>query len=139
MTDRPVVLFLCVHNAGRSLAAKVLLDHHAAGRVEVRSAGSDPGDALNPSVVAVLEERGLDTSREFPKLLDDDTARQAAVVVTMGCGDSCPVYPGKRYLDWALEDPAGKPVPEVRPIVDEIDRRVQALLADLLPPEDAGG
>lgn len=138
MTDRPVVLFLCVHNAGRSLAAKVLLDHYAAGRVEVRSAGSDPGDALNPSVVAVLEERGLDASREFPKLLDD-TASQADVVVTMGCGDSCPVYPGTRYLDWELEDPAGKPVSEVRPIVDEIDRRVQALLVELLPPEDSAG
>ncbi len=133
----PVVLFLCVHNAGRSLAAKVLLEHHAHGRVEVRSAGSEPGDSLNPSVVAVLRARGLDTSQEFPKQLTGDDAREADVVVTMGCGDACPVFPGKRYLDWELRDPAGLPVEEVRPIVDEIDRRVQALLAELLGPTRA--
>ncbi|HET9690735.1 MAG TPA: arsenate reductase ArsC [Acidimicrobiales bacterium] len=133
MSAPPVVLFLCVHNAGRSLAAKVLLDHHAAGRVEVRSAGSEPGDRLNPAVVAVLRERGLDTTREFPKPLTDDDARAADVVVTMGCGDTCPWHPGTRYLDWDLADPAGLPVDAVRPIVDEIDRRVQQLLADLLP------
>ena len=132
MTDRPTVLFLCVHNAGRSLAAKVLLDHHAHGRVEVLSAGSEPGDRLNPSVVTVLEERGLDPADEFPKPLTDATARAADVVVTMGCGDTCPYYPGKRYLDWELEDPAGKSVAEVRPIVDEIDRRVRALIEELL-------
>ena len=131
MTGRPVVLFLCVHNSGRSLAGKVLLEHYAAGRVEVRSAGSEPGDRLNPSVVAVLTERGLDPSREFPKALTDDDARAADVVVTMGCGDTCPVYPGKRYVDWDLRDPAGLPVEEVRPIVDDIDRRVRALLAEL--------
>ncbi len=131
MTARPVVLFLCIHNSGRSLAARVLLDHHAEGRVEVRSAGSEPGDRLNPSVVALLEERGLDTSREFPKPLTDHDARAADVVVTMGCGDTCPYYPGKRYLDWDLADPAGLPVEQVRPIVDEIDRRVRALLAEL--------
>jgi len=129
----PVVLFLCIHNSGRSLAARVLLDHYAAGRVRVESAGSEPGDRLNPSVVAVLEERGLDPSREFPKPLTDEAARQADVIVTMGCGDTCPVYPGKRYVDWALDDPAGKPVDEVRPIVDDIDRRVRALLAELVP------
>jgi len=133
VTEVPVVLFLCTHNAGRSLAAKVLLDHYAQGRVDVRSAGSEPGDALNPSVVAILGERGLDTTKEFPKALTDDTARTADVIVTMGCGDSCPVYPGKRYLDWDLEDPAGKPVEEVRPIVDEIDSRVRELLAELAP------
>ena len=129
----PVVLFLCIHNSGRSLAARVLLDHYAAGRVRVESAGSEPGDRLNPSVVAVLEERGLDPSREFPKPLTDEAARQADVIVTMGCGDTCPLYPGRRYVDWALDDPAGKPVDEVRPIVDDIDRRVRALLAELVP------
>jgi protein-tyrosine-phosphatase len=130
--ERPVVLFLCVHNSGRSLAAKVLLDHYAHGRVDVRSAGSQPGDRLNPSVVAVLEERGLDASREFTKALTEGDARAADVVVTMGCGDSCPHYPGKRYLDWELTDPAGLPVEQVRPIVDDIDRRVRSLLADLV-------
>jgi len=131
LTDKPVVLFLCTHNAGRSLAGKVLLDHYAQGRVEVLSAGSDPGNQLNPAVVAVLSERGFDSSKEFPKPLADETARTADVIVTMGCGDTCPVYPGKRYLDWALEDPAGKPVEVVRPIVDEIDTRVRALLGEL--------
>ena len=133
MNDRPVVLFLCIHNAGRSLAARVLLDHYAEGRIAVESAGSEPGDKLNPSVVAILKERGLDPSREFPKPLTDDTARAADVIVTMGCGDTCPVYPGKRYLDWDLDDPAGKPLEAVRPIVDEIDFRVRALLVELLP------
>jgi len=109
----------------------VLLDDYAQGQVEVRSAGSEPADQLNPAVVAVLRERGLDPSREFPKPLTDDAARASDVIVTMGCGDTCPFYPGKRYIDWDLEDPAGKPVDAVRPIVDEIDRRVQALLADL--------
>ena len=131
MTDRPVVLFLCVHNAGRSLAARVLLDHYADGRLLVESAGSEPGDRLNPAVVAVLAERGLDASKEFPKPLTDDHARQADVIVTMGCGDTCPAYPGKRYLDWELVDPAGRPIEEVRPIIDEIDRRVRALLDEL--------
>jgi protein-tyrosine-phosphatase len=133
VTSKPTVLFLCTHNAGRSLAARVLLDHYAQGRLVVESAGSEPGDQLNPSVVAILEERGLDPTREFPKPLSDETARVADVIVTMGCGDTCPVYPGKRHLDWELADPAGLPVAEVRPIVDEIDRRVQALLADLTP------
>jgi protein-tyrosine-phosphatase len=133
MTDKPVVLFLCTHNAGRSLAAKVLMDHHAQGRVDVRSAGSEPAAELNPSVVAVLKERGLDPSNEFPKPLTDGLAKAADVVVTMGCGDACPVYPGKRYLDWDLPDPAGLLVEQVRPIVDQIDRRVQDLLADLGP------
>lgn len=132
MNDRPVVLFLCIHNAGRSLAARVLLDHYAEGRIAVESAGSEPGDKLNPSIVAILKKWGLDPSREFPKPLTDDTARAADVIVTMGCGDTCPVYPGKRYVDWALEDPAGKSVDQVRPIVEDIDRRVQALLADLV-------
>jgi arsenate reductase len=134
MTDKPVVLFVCTHNAGRSLAAKVLLDHYAAGRVDVRSGGSEPGDQLNPSVVAILAERGLDPSREFPKPLTDQAVQEADVVVTMGCGDECPFYPGKRYLDWDLPDPAGQPAEVVRPIVDEIDRRVQSLLRELGAP-----
>lgn len=133
MTDRPVVLFLCIHNGGRSLAARVLLDHYAEGRIRVESAGSEPGDLLNPSVVAILKERGLDPSQEFPKPLTDEIGRVADVIVTMGCGDACPVYPGKRYLDWELDDPAGLPVEKVRPIVEEIDRRVQALLSELTP------
>lgn len=136
MSSRPVVLFLCVHNAGRSLAARVLLDHYADGRVDVRSAGSEPGDALNPSVVALLVERGLNPGKEYPKALTDELAREADVIVTMGCGDTCPVFPGKRYVDWELDDPAGRPVEEVRPIVEEIDHRVLALLDELvgLPP-----
>jgi arsenate reductase len=136
MSDVPVVLFLCTHNAGRSLAARVLLDHYAGGRVDVRSAGSEPSDELNSSVVALLDERGLDPSKEFPKPLTDEVAREADVIVTMGCGDTCPVYPGKRIVDWELEDPAGKPVEAVRPIVEEIDRRTQALLEELVG--DAG-
>ena len=131
MNHDPVVLFLCTHNAGRSLAAKVLLAHYAHERVDVRSAGSEPADQLNPEVVAVLKERGLNPIREFPKLIDDETVRAADVIVTMGCGDACPVYPGKRYLDWEMTDPAGLPVEQVRPIVDEIDRRVRVLLAEL--------
>lgn len=134
MTATPVVLFLCTHNAGRSLAARVLLDHYAQGRVDVRSAGSEPADHLNPSVLALLRERGLDPTREFPKPLTDETAKAADVIVTMGCGDACPFYPGKRYLDWDLEDPAGKSVDEVRPIIEDIDRRVQTLLGDLIDP-----
>jgi len=131
VTDRPVVLFLCTHNAGRSLAAKVLLEHYAQGRVDVHSAGSEPGDQLNPVVTAILKERGLDPNREYPKPLTDETVRAADVVVTMGCGDTCPYYPGKRYLDWDIEDPAGKPAEDVRPIVDEIDDKIQALLKEL--------
>jgi arsenate reductase len=131
VTSKPVVLFLCVHNAGRSLAARVLLDHYAQGRLDVRSAGSEPADQLNPSIVTILQERGLDSRREHPKALTDEDAQAADVIVTMGCGDACRVYPGKRYLDWELEDPAGKPVDTVRPIVEEIDHLVQELLAEL--------
>jgi arsenate reductase (thioredoxin) len=132
MNTKPVVLFLCVHNAGRSLAARVLLDHYAGGRVDVRSAGSEPAHELNPSVAALLIERGLDPGKEFPKPLTDALAQEADIIVTMGCGDACRVYPGKRYLDWQLDDPAGQPIEAVRPIVDEIERRVQALLTELL-------
>ncbi len=133
MTDRPVVLFVCTHNAGRSVAGRVLLDHYAKGRIEVRSAGSEPATELNPSIIAVLRDRGLDPSREFPKQLTDESVGDADVVVTMGCGDACPVFPGKRYLDWELEDPAGLPVESVGPIVDDIDAKVQSLVAELLP------
>jgi arsenate reductase (thioredoxin) len=132
MSEKPVVLFLCVHNAGRSLAARVLLDHYAKGRIEVRSAGSEPADQLNPSVVALLVERGLDPGKEFSKLMTDELARDADVIVTMGCGDTCPVYPGKRYLDWELDDPAGQPIEIARPIVEEIDRRIRVLMGELL-------
>ena len=127
----PEILVVCTHNAGRSVAARVLLDHYGAGRVVVRSAGSAPGDAINPAVAAILTERGFDVSKEFPKPLTDDAARQADIIITMGCGDACPVYPAKRYLDWELADPAGKSVAEVRPIVDDIERRVLALLEGL--------
>jgi len=135
MSERPTVLFLCVHNAGRSVAGRVLLDHYARGRIEVLSGGSEPGAGLNPSVVAVLAERGLDASTEFPKPVTDEAARSADVVVTMGCGDACPIYPGTRVEDWELPDPAGLAVDEVRPIVDDIDRRVRRLLGELLGDE----
>ncbi|MDP9387743.1 MAG: arsenate reductase ArsC [Actinomycetota bacterium] len=133
MPGLPMVLFVCVHNAGRSQMAAALLDHHAQGRVHVRSAGSEPADRINPAVLAVMEELGVDLSSALPKRLTDEAARDADVIVTMGCGDACPVHPGKRYLDWQLDDPAGKSVDEVRSIRDEIDRRVRALLAELVP------
>ena len=134
MSSKPEVLFVCVHNAGRSQMAAALLHHHAKGAVVVRSAGSAPADTINPAVVAVMAELGLDLSQEFPKPLTAEAVRAADVVITMGCGDACPFYPGKRYLDWQLDDPAGKPIDEVRPIRDEIDRRVRALLAELTTP-----
>jgi protein-tyrosine-phosphatase len=128
----PEVLFICVHNAGRSQMAAALVDHHAQGRVHVRSAGSAPAGEVNPAVVEAMAEWGIDISKEFPKPLTDEFARAADVLVTMGCGDACPVYPGKRYLDWELPDPAGKGVDAVRPIRDEIDQRVRTLLSALL-------
>jgi protein-tyrosine-phosphatase len=131
VTGVPEVLFVCVHNAGRSQMAAALLDHHAKGRVQVRSAGSTPADEVNPAVVAAMQELGLDLSKEFPKPLTSEAVEAADIVVTMGCGDACPVFPGKRYLDWDLPDPAGRSVEEVRPIRDEIDRRVRGLLAEL--------
>ncbi|MEV0667193.1 arsenate reductase ArsC [Actinomadura luteofluorescens] len=132
----PEVLFVCVHNAGRSQMAAALLDHHAAGRVHVRSAGSAPADTINPAVIEVMAELGLDLTKEFPKPLTGEAVQAADVVITMGCGDVCPVFPGKRYLDWQLPDPAGRPVAEVRPIRDEIDRRVRTLLTELLRTAD---
>jgi protein-tyrosine-phosphatase len=131
VVDIPEVLFVCTHNAGRSQMAAALLDHQAAGRVRVTSAGSQPADQLNPAVVRAMAEIGLDISRQFPKPLTADKVHAADVVVAMGCGDACPIFPGKRYLDWDLPDPAGLTVEQVRPIRDEISRRVQALLADL--------
>lgn len=133
MSETPEVLFVCVHNAGRSQMAAALLDHHAAGRVHVRSAGSAPAGEINTAVAAAMAEVGIDLSREFPKPLTDEVARAADVIVTMGCGDACPVYPGKRCIDWQLDDPAGRSVEEVRIIRSDIDRRVQTLLAELVP------
>jgi arsenate reductase len=137
-TSTPEVLFVCVHNAGRSQMAAALLDHHARGSVRIRSAGSEPADTLNPAVVAVMAEVGIDIAREFPKPLTTDAVASADVVVTMGCGDACPVYPGKRYLDWALDDPAGQSVVVVRRIRDEIDARVRELVEDLTGGGAAG-
>ncbi len=129
---RPEVLFVCVHNAGRSQMAAALLDHHSAGRVVVRSAGSMPSDEINPSVVAVMGELGIDIASKSPKPLTDGAVRASDVVITMGCGDACPIYPGKRYLDWVVTDPAGLDPDEVRPIREEIDERVRELLDELL-------
>ncbi|SEQ69325.1 arsenate reductase ArsC [Lentzea albida] len=129
--SRPSVLFVCVHNAGRSQMAAAFLTHLAGDRVEVRSAGSAPAGAVNPSVVAAMEEVGIDISRETPKVLTTDAVRASDVVITMGCGDACPFFPGKRYLDWTLEDPAGQGVEAVRPIRDEIERRVRGLIEEI--------
>ncbi|WP_153813947.1 arsenate reductase ArsC [Streptomyces sp. SUK 48] len=127
----PSVLFVCVHNAGRSQMAAAFLTHLAADRVQVRSAGSAPADTVNPAVVAAMAESGIGISAETPKVLTVDAVRSSDVVITMGCGDTCPVFPGKRYLDWQLPDPAGQGVAAVRPIRDEIERRVRDLLAEL--------
>ena len=131
MTPVPSILFVCVHNAGRSQMAAALLDHEARGRVTVASAGSEPAAELNPAVVAAMAEIGIDLSREFPKPLTGDQAQAADVIITMGCGDTCPVYPGKRYLDWDLPDPAGLDITAVRPIRDDIHTRVRGLLTEL--------
>jgi len=129
---RPEVLFVCVHNAGRSQMAAALLDHHSHGRVVVRSAGSEPVDRINPVVVEALAEIGLDVSKEFPKPLTDDAVRASDVVITMGCGDSCTIYPGKQYEDWDVLDPSGRDLETVRVIRDEIDGRVRDLIARIL-------
>ena len=134
MPDIPEVLFVCTHNAGRSQMAAALLAREAAGRVRVTSAGSQPADQLNPAVVQAMAEIGLDISREFPKPLTNDKVRAADVVITMGCGDACPIYPGRRYEDWDLPDPAGLPVGAVRPIRDAILDRVRALVSELTDP-----
>ncbi len=136
MAEIPEVLFVCVHNSGRSQIAAGLLDKLAAGRVTVRSAGSDPADETNPAAVEAMREIGIDISREFPKPLTEDAVKEADVVITMGCGDSCPFYPGKRYEDWELDDPAGQDLETVRRIRDEIEQRVRGLIAELAPGRD---
>ena len=133
MPDKPSVLFVCVHNAGRSQMAAGWLRHLAGDAVEVRSAGSTPADQINPSAVAAMAEVGIDIAANTPKLLDYDTAYQSDVIITMGCGDACPVFPGKRYEDWKLDDPVGKGVDTVRPIREEIRTRVEKLVAEILP------
>jgi arsenate reductase len=135
---RPEVLLLCVHNAGRSQMAAALLAARAGGRIGVHSAGSAPGETLNPAVVAAMAELGLDIAGERPKGLTDETALRADVIVTMGCGDECPVYPGKRYVDWELPDPAGKELAEVRCIRDDIAMRVDRLIAEVLHEHNFG-
>ncbi|ERG65187.1 heat-shock protein HtpX [Agrococcus pavilionensis RW1] len=134
MTDpKPTVLFVCVHNAGRSQMAAGYLQHLAGDRVDVRSAGSAPKDAINPVAVEAMREEGIDIAANRPKVLTTDAVRESDVVITMGCGDACPIFPGKRYEDWELDDPAGQALEAVRPIRDDIKRRVEALLAELAP------
>jgi len=135
--DTVEVLFVCVHNAGRSQMAAGLLKLRSEGRIQVRSAGSAPAEEINPNAVVALEELGVDVGEAFPKPLTDEVVRAADVVVTMGCGDACPIYPGKRYEDWELDDPAGQDLETVRRIRDELDRRVQKLISELLPDERA--
>ncbi|MDH6629799.1 arsenate reductase [Streptomyces sp. LBL] len=134
MSDKPSVLFVCVHNAGRSQMAAAWLTHLAGDRVEVRSAGSNPGAGVNPAAVEAMAEVGIDISAEVPKMLTVDAVKESDVCITMGCGDACPVFPGKRYLDWTLDDPAGQTVDNVRPIRDDIEHRVRGLLDDLGVP-----
>ena len=131
MTDKPSVLFVCVHNAGRSQMAAAYLAHLSGGAVEVRSAGSAPADQVNPAAVEAMAEEGIDIAAEVPKVLTTDAVRESDVVITMGCGDTCPIFPGKRYEDWELDDPAGKGVEAVRPIRDQIKARILTLLDEL--------
>ncbi|MFR9673562.1 arsenate reductase ArsC [Streptomyces sp. TR02-1] len=133
MAEKPSVLFVCVHNAGRSQMAAAWLTHLAGDRVEVRSAGSAPADQVNPAAVEAMREVGIDLTAASPKVLTVDAVRASDVCITMGCGDACPVFPGKRYLDWTLDDPAGRGVEAVRPIRDEIKARVEELLAEITP------
>jgi len=133
MTNLPTVLFVCVHNAGRSQMAAAYLQHLAGDRIEVLSAGSAPANEVNPAAIAAMLEEGIDMSAEEPKILTDDAVQASDVVITMGCGDTCKFYPGKRYEDWVLEDPAGQGIDSVRPIRDEIRRRVEELIAELAP------
>ena len=137
MKEQPEVLFVCVHNAGRSQMAAGLVKLRSQGRIHVRSAGSAPAEEINPAAVQAMAELGVDLSEEFPKPLTNDAVSAADVVITMGCGDACPIYPGKRYEDWELEDPDGKDLDTVRRIRDEIDQRVQQLIGELLPAESA--
>ncbi|THV29048.1 arsenate reductase ArsC [Glycomyces paridis] len=133
MMPKPSVLFVCVHNAGRSQMAAAWLAHLGGGRIEVRSAGSAPADQVNPAAIEAMKEVGIDIADQTPKVLTVDAVEASDVCVTMGCGDACPIFPGKRYLDWKLDDPAGQGVEAVRPIRDEIRTRVEALMAELLP------
>jgi len=133
MTDKPSVLFVCIHNAGRSQMASAYLTHLAGDRVEVRSAGSAPAESVNPAAVAAMLEEGIDMSAETPKILTDGAVRASDIVITMGCGDTCPIYPGTRYEDWVLADPAGQGVESVRPIRDEIRRRIEELISEIAP------
>ncbi|MBN9224374.1 MAG: heat-shock protein HtpX [Microbacterium sp. SCN 70-27] len=133
MTDKPTVLFVCVHNAGRSQMAAGYLEHLAGNRIEVLSAGSAPADEINPVATQAMAEEGIDIAGGTPKLLTVDAVREADVVITMGCGDACPIFPGKRYEDWELDDPAGQGLAAVRPIRDEIRARIETLIAELLP------
>jgi protein-tyrosine-phosphatase len=132
MSDKPSVLFVCVHNAGRSQMAAAYLTHLAGDHIEVRSAGSAPADSVNPAVVEAMAEEGIDISGETPKILTVEAVKESDVVITMGCGDACPIFPGKRYEDWALEDPAGQGIDAIRPIRDEIRQRIESLVAELL-------
>lgn len=134
MTDKPRILFVCVHNAGRSQMATGYAQALGGDRVEVVSAGSEPADQLNPQAIAVMAEEGIDIAGEQPKILTTDAVREADAVITMGCGDTCPIFPGKRYEDWELTDPAGQPIDTVREVRDDIKTRVQALLGSLLQP-----
>ncbi|SMH51023.1 Protein-tyrosine-phosphatase [Rathayibacter oskolensis] len=133
MTEKPTVLFVCIHNAGRSQMAAGYLRELSGGAVEVLSGGSEPGDQINPMAVAAMAEEGIDISQAVPTLMTTEQVRESDVVITMGCGDVCPIFPGKRYEDWELTDPKGKSLDEVRPIRDDIKARVEALLAELLP------
>jgi arsenate reductase len=133
MADKPSVLFVCVHNAGRSQMAAGYLNHFASDRIEVRSAGSEPADKINPVAVQAMAEEGIDIAGEQPKILTTEAVKASDVVITMGCGDTCPFYPGKRYEDWVLDDPAGQSIEVVRPIRNEIRRRVELLIDELRP------
>ena len=133
MADKPSVLFVCVHNAGRSQMAAGYLNHFASDRIEVRSAGSEPADKINPVAVQAMAEEGIDIAGEQPKILTTEVVKASDVVITMGCGDTCPFYPGKRYEDWVLDDPAGQGIEVVRPIRNEIRRRVEQLIDELRP------
>ena len=133
MTDKPTVLFVCIHNAGRSQMAAGYMRALSGGAVEVRSGGSEPGDQINPTAIAAMAEEGIDISQGLPQLMTTEQVRDSDVVITMGCGDVCPIFPGKRYEDWELVDPKGKSIDEVRPIRDDIKRRIELLLAELLP------
>ena len=134
MIDSPTVLFVCVHNAGRSQMAAGYMQELSDGRVEVLSAGSEPKDAINPTAIEAMAEVGIDIADNVPKILTTDAVKASDVVITMGCGDTCPIFPGKRYEDWELEDPAGKDIVTVRRVRDDIKGRVEALLAEILPP-----